>query len=114
MPSLTQTQIDSANQVDLAEFLSSRGIQLRKQSGQYVWDDQNVWIHGNEWYSHYEQTGGHPVGFVMKYFDRTFVEAVNLLNGVGQVSFNPLLRSDDMSPKLILPEKNGHTCWASI
>ncbi len=69
MPSLTQQQIDSANQTDLAEFLSFRGVQLKRQSNQYLWEDKNVWIHGSEWYSHYEQTGGHAVRFVMKYFD---------------------------------------------
>ena len=90
MSPLTQEQIDSANHTDLAEFLSSRGVQLKKLSNQYVWEDQNVWIHGSEWYSHYEQTGGHAVGFVMKYLGRTFPEAVHELNGdYNRISFTP-------------------------
>ena len=106
MPSLSQTQIDSANQVDLAEFLSSRGIQLRKQSGQYVWDDQNVWIHGSEWYSHYEQTGGRAVRFVMKYFNKSFPDAVNELNGETNSMYVPEKRTHHY---VQLPEKSENT-----
>ena len=80
MPSLTQQQIDSANHTDLVEFLSSKGIPLKKQSNQYFWEDQNVWVRGSEWYSHYEQAGGHAVGFVMRYLGKSFDEAVNELN----------------------------------
>ena len=106
MPSITQQQIDSANQTDLAEFLSSRGIQLRKQSGQYVWEDQNVWIHGCEWYSHYEQTGGHAVRFVMKYFDKSVPEAVNELLGNTIV---PYISTKMEHPYVQLPDKNSST-----
>ena len=72
--SLSQNQIDSADQTDLAEFLLSRGIRLRKVSNQYVWDERNVWISGSKWYSHYDQIGGHAIDFVMKYFG-TYVNA---------------------------------------
>ena len=105
---LSQEQIDSANHTDLAEFLSFRGVQLKKQSNQYVWEDQNVWIHGSEWYSHYEQTGGHAVGFVMKYLGRTFAEAVNELNGdFTRYDFSPEKKAE--SHQLKLPERSKNT-----
>ncbi len=108
MPSLSQDQIDSANHADLAEFLSSRGVQLKKQSNQYVWEDQNVWIHGSEWYSHYEQTGGHAVGFVMKYLGRTFPEAVKELNGdYSRIDFSPHKSAE--SPQLQPPKRSENT-----
>lgn len=103
---LTQQQIDSANQTDLAEFLSSRGVQLKKQSNQYVWEDQKVWIHGSEWYSHYEQTGGHAVRFVMKYFNKSFPDAVNELNGETNSIFVP---EKQTHPYVQLPEKSENT-----
>ena len=106
--SLSQNQIDSANHTDLAEFLSSRGIQLKKQSNQYVWEDQNVWIHGSEWYSHYEQTGGHAVGFVMKYLGRTFPEAVKELNGdYSSIEFTP--RQSKEQHNLQPPKRSENT-----
>lgn len=105
---LTQEQIDSANRTDIAEFLSSRGVQLKKLSNQYVWEDKNVWIHGSEWYSHYEQTGGHAVGFVMKYLGRTFPEAVGELNGdYSRCDFTQ--HGDNESVRLKLPTRSNST-----
>lgn len=106
MPSLTQQQIDSANQTDLEEFLSSRGVQLKRQSNQFLWEDKNVWIHGSEWYSHYEQTGGHAVRFVMKYFDKSFPEAVNELNNE---TGTPYVQYRKSHPYVQLPEKSDST-----
>lgn len=103
----TQEQIDSANQVDIAEFLSSKGVQLKKASGESIWEDQNVWIHGSEWYSHYEQTGGHAVDFVMKYFGRTFTEAVKELNG--DYSEYSIPKKDFDPAHLQPPKRNDNT-----
>ena len=76
MPHYTDEQIESANRVDLAGFLLSRGESITKRGSQYLWEKNNVWVSGNQWFSHYEVTGGLAVGFVMKYFDKTFQEAV--------------------------------------
>lgn len=107
MSLFTQEQIDSANQVEIAEFLSSKGVQLKKQSGQFVWEDQNVWIHGSEWYSHYEQTGGHAIDFVMKYFGRTFTEAVKELNG--DYSHYSIPQKENTPPRLQPPKRSDNT-----
>ena len=108
MPLFTQEQIDSANKVDIAEFLSGKGVQLKKLSNQFVWEDRNVWIHGNEWYSHYEQTGGHAIDFVMKYLGRTFTEAVKELNG--DYSHYDFVRSKEVpSPQLQPPKRSNST-----
>ncbi len=73
-----------------------------------MWEEQNVWIHGSEWYSHYEQTGGHAVGFVMRYLGRTFTEAVNELNGdYPRYDFSPEKKAE--SPQLKLPERSRNT-----
>lgn len=68
MPHYTESQISAANHADLAAFLISRGEKLSHRGNQYLWEKNQVWIHGHEWYSHYESKGGHAVSFVMRYF----------------------------------------------
>ena len=68
MPHYTESQISAANHADLAAFLMSRGEKLSHRGNQYLWEKNQVWIHGHEWYSHYESKGGHTVSFVMRYF----------------------------------------------
>ena len=108
MAIFTQDQIDSARHTDIAEFLNSRGVQLKKQSNQHFWEDKNVWIHGSEWFSHYEQIGGHAIDFVMKYFGRSFTEAVKELNGdCTLISSIPKRKKE--SPCLLLPKRSENT-----
>ena len=110
MPHLTQPEIDSANRTDLADFLLSRSVPLEKISNQYLWREENVWIHENEWYSHYEQTGGYAVSFVMKYFNKTFQEAVAELNGDRFSVIETLSKTEPKLPSpLIAPPRNSST-----
>ena len=106
MDHFTQHEIDTANRVDLAEFLSSRGISLKKVSGQYLWEDQNVWIRDNKWYSHYEQTGGYCIDFVMKYLGLRFVDAVRLLNGENPLESYSSSKIGNTS-EFHMPERNA-------
>lgn len=109
MPHLTDEQISSANRTDLADFLLSRGIRLKRLSNQYLWEDRNVWIHENEWFSHYEQAGGLAVSFVMKYFDKTFQEAVAELNNESISRYTCETTVKKPSENLILPKRNDST-----
>ena len=91
MPHYTESQISAANHVDLAAFLISRGEKLSRRGNQYLWDKNQVWIHGHEWYSHYESKGGHAVSFVMRYFGLSFQNAVEeLIDGSAVISFQPV------------------------
>ena len=109
MPHLTDEQISSANRTDIADFLLSRGVRLKRLSDQYLWEDNNVWIHENEWFSHYEQKGGLAVSFVMKYFDKTFQEAVAELNNESISRYMCETTVKKPSEKLILPKRNDST-----
>ena len=109
MPHLTDEQISSANRTDIADFLLSRGVRLKRLSDQYLWEDRNVWIHENEWFSHYEQKGGLAVSFVMKYFDKTFQEAVAELNNESISRYMCETTVKKPSEKLILPKRNDST-----
>ena len=108
MSLFTQEQINSAKYKDISDYLSSCGIQTKKISGQLVWEDENVWIHGSEWYSHYEQTGGHAIDFVMRYFGKSFTEAVKELTG--EISHNEYSApKNKASSCLQLPKRSDNT-----
>lgn len=108
MAFLSQEQINSAKYTDIAEYLSSHGIQTTKISGQLVWKDENVWIHGSEWYSHYDQTGGHAIDFVMKYFGKTFIEAVRELTG-DYSHYDDKLSKERVPTQLQIPKRSEST-----
>lgn len=91
MPHYTESQISAANHADLAAFLISRGEKLSHRGNQYLWEKNQVWIHGHEWYSHYESKGGHAVSFVMRYFGLSFQGAIEeLIGSSAVVSFQPV------------------------
>ena len=81
MPHLSQEQIESANRVDLADFLLSHGERLKNMGSQRLWEKHQVWVDGYRWYSHYDSKGGYAVSFVMRYFDMDFQSAVRELIG---------------------------------
>ena len=81
MPHLSQEQIESANRVDLADFLLSHGERLKNMGSQRLWEKHQVWVDGYRWYSHYDSKGGYAVSFGMRYFDMDFQSAVRELIG---------------------------------
>lgn len=91
MPHYTESQISAANHVDLVAFLMSHGEKMSHRGNQYLWEKNQVWIHGHEWYSHYESKGGHAVSFVMRYFGLSFQGAIEeLIGSSAVVSFQPV------------------------
>ena len=102
MSKLPQSQIDLANHTDLRGFLSSYDVQLKQIGNQFLWPEKNVWIKGYEWFSHYDQTGGYAIRFVMKYFGRSFREAVIELSGDTANIVDPI------QTRLILPDRNNN------
>ena len=111
MPHYTESQISAANHVDLAAFLMSRGEKLSRHGNQYLWEKNQVWIHGHEWYSHYESKGGYAVSFVMRYFGLSFQNAVEELIGGSAVIYSQPVESDKIreSKSLVLPPRSETT-----
>ena len=110
MPHYTESQISAANHVDLAAFLISRGEKLSRRGNQYLWEKNQVWIHGHEWYSHYESKGGHAVSFVMRYFGLSFQNAVEELTGgsaISGVQQDMVIAKEMIS--LVLPQRSETT-----
>ena len=107
MPHYTESQISAANHVDLAAYLLSRGEKLPRRGNQYLWEKNQVWIHGHEWYSHYESKGGHAVSFVMRYFGLSFQNAVEELTGGSAISGvqQDMVIAKEMK-SLVLPQRS--------
>lgn len=99
----TKEQIRLANETDLAEYLGSKGIQLRRSGGQWIWEENQVWVRGYKWYTHYESKGGYAVGFVMKYFNMTFPDAVAALLGDRQ---SVIPKAEPKKKVLNIPHRN--------
>lgn len=111
MPHYTESQISAANHADLDAFLMSRGEKLSRRGNQYLWEKNQVWIHGHEWYSNYESKGGHAVSFVMRYFGLSFQNAVEELIGGSAVIYSQPVESDKIreSKSLVLPPRSKTT-----
>lgn len=78
----TQEQIDRENQVDLVQFLHSKGETLIKSGNEYRWKrHDSLTVKGNKWFRYSQSKGGYPIDFVMEFFSKTFPEAVFLLLG---------------------------------
>lgn len=75
-------QIKRANEVDLVSFLSARGEAFKKSGRELKWlRHDSMTINGNRWYRFSEDKGGHPIDFMMTFYDLSFPEAVRELIG---------------------------------
>ena len=104
----TKEQREQARRTDLANFLISQGEQVKKSGSEYEWFDgsQKVTIRGHLWYHQYEQKGGDAVGFVRRFYNKDYAEAVEmLLNGIGgQIITSPPIEKEHKLFKL--PPRN--------
>lgn len=105
---ITDEQIEKANFVNLPSFLMRYGFELKKAGTEYVWKTHDsVSIKDNspsergKWYRFSTQEGGDNIAFVQKFMDKSFVEAVGLLNDeVYDRNFSPE-KSDKSEPKKV-------------
>ena len=78
----TQAQIDKANAVDLEKFLRAQGEMLVRSGKEYRWKaHDSLTVCGNKWFRHSQSKGGLPVDFVMEFYGKSFLEAVQMLTG---------------------------------
>lgn len=80
----TEEERERARTTDLVELLKSQGETLKRSGSEYEWLDgtQKVTIRGNLWFHQYERVGGDAVGFIRKFYNKEYAEAVQfLLNG---------------------------------
>lgn len=77
----TKEERERARTTDLVELLKSQGETLKRSGSEYEWLDgtQKVTIRGNLWFHQYERVGGDAVGFVRKFYNKEYSEAVQFL-----------------------------------
>ena len=105
----------TANGADLVAYLQTHGETVKKAGREYIWDSPSgkVSISGSQWYSQYEQTGGGAVGFVQKFYGKSYPEAVrDLLGQGGSPALSRPTTETKQRPKaepkeLVLPPKNA-------
>lgn len=79
--SYTQEERDQAHHTDLTALLRSQGEALKRSGTEYEWHvgGQKVTIRGHLWYHQYEQVGGDAVGFVCRFYGKSYPDAVQFL-----------------------------------
>ena len=80
MPRYTEEQIARANETDLVSFLRARGEKLKRSGKEYRWmKHDSLTVDHNEWYRFSGSKGGHPIDFLMEFYNMSFPEAVKTL-----------------------------------
>ena len=103
----TKEQKEYARQVDLCEFLHSKGENLKRIGQEWIWNNGNgkVCIKGNKWYHHYEQKGGLAIDFVQEFYNVDFCGAMEML--LNQCKINLPIKIDEKQKEFILPNSNN-------
>lgn len=84
----TEEQKQTANNVELAEYLRMRGEKLERAGREYklIYTDgsgrhDSITMSGSTWYDHKNQTGGGAIRFMQYYYGMSFADAVQSLLG---------------------------------
>lgn len=116
----TAEQRERARQMDIAALLESQGERLTRRGAEYEWKDgsEKVTIRGNLWYHQYDQEGGDTVGFVMRFMEKSYPEAVDYLLGgrAGSIAISPPVEKKRDVGKFVPPERNENMrqAWAYL
>lgn len=107
----TEEERRRARQTDLVELLRSQGETLKRCGSEYEWLDggQKVTIRGNLWFHQYEQKGGDALGFVRRFYGKSYTEAMEYLlgNSDGVLRTSPPIEKAESKP-FALPPKNDN------
>ncbi len=110
----TEEQRERAHRADLVSLLKSQGERLKRSGSEHEWRDgsQKVTIRGNLWFHQYDREGGDAVGFVRRFYNMTYPEAVGYLlgEGPGELAASPPVPKETVEFKL--PPKNDNMCRA--
>lgn len=102
----SQEERDRAHHTDLTALLRSQGATLKRSGTEYEWriGGQKVTICGHLWYHQYEQVGGDAVGFVTRFYGKSYPDAVQFL--LSQEHCGQMLIPPTPEKKFILPDAN--------
>ena len=113
----TEEQKQTANNVELAEFLRMRGEKLERAGREYklIYTDgggkhDSITMSGNRWFDHKNQTGGGAIKFMQYFYGMSFADAVQSLLGYSvepqQHSPPPRQENTEKKREFELPEAN--------
>ena len=112
----TEEQKQSANSVELAEFLRARGEKLERAGREYklIYTDgsgkhDSITMSGNCWYDHKNQVGGGSIRFMQYFYGMSFADAVQALLGytvIPQQNSPPAKETAEKKKEFALPEAN--------
>ena len=106
----TKEQIDRANQTDLVSFLQAQGEQLERAGQEYRWKrHDSLTVRENRWYRHSQSKGGGPIDFVMEFYGKSFLEAVEMLIGERGEAPPPVYLQYRLPPKSPTTKQRGTT-----
>lgn len=105
----TDEQKEIARQTDIADLLRRQGEILKRSGSELEWRDgsQKVTVRGNLWFHQYDQEGGDAIDFVRRFYNKTYLEAMEYLLGGcgGTLTVSPPVQRKPSKP-FALPEKN--------
>ena len=106
----TEEEKYKANEIDLIDFLQSRGEKLLRSGREKRLDsDRSITIRGNRWYDHGSGEGGLAIDFVQYYYGLSFPEAVQTLLGNGHGEVYKTVKNEEVEEvkPFILPPRNS-------
>jgi hypothetical protein len=116
----TEEQKDAANSVRISDILDKEGEKYKKWGRQFQWlRHDSVIFAGSKWFRHSEGEGGRAIGFCMKFFGKTFPEAMEYLLDFcpwisGEVSLTNLSEKNARKSLENLSEKSGKKSLTSL
>ena len=106
----TDYEKQKAHDADIVSLLRRNGEQVKQIGYEYEWREgaDKVYIKGNLWYNHYEQTGGDTIDFVCRFYNKTYPEAVMFILGFGIAEIDTGSDSFVESKEFVLPKRNNN------
>lgn len=106
----TDEQKQTANSVDLEDFLNRQGeLLVRSGRDKRLKSDHSITVRGNRWFDHSTEKGGLAIDFVKEFYNLSFQEAVLLLLGKEKgIEFRQADKAEKKERKpFSLPEANS-------
>ena len=105
---ITEEQKEKVHNANIVHLLISQGERVKKSGTEYEWLDNGmkVTIRGNLWYHQYEHIGGDAISFVMRFFNKTYPEAVQFLldEDIGEMA--PSISKEIIRKEFVLPKRD--------
>jgi len=104
----TKEQKEKAHNTNIIKLLFSQGENVKKSGTEYEWFDNGmkITIRDNLWYHQYDHVGGDAILFVMRFYNKSFPQAVQFLldKDIGEVV--PSISKEITKKEFVLPERD--------